>query len=39
MERLEAENLKNQIEQAFKLPTVDPFIDGTKRIVDRLIQE
>ena len=39
MERLEAENLKNQIEQAFKLPTVDPFIDGTKKIVDRLIQE
>ena len=39
MERLEGENLKNQIEQAFKLPTVDPFIDGTKKIVDRLIQE
>ncbi|MFL2801336.1 MAG: N-acetyltransferase DgcN [Paracoccaceae bacterium] len=31
MERLEGENLKNQIEQAFKLPTVDPFIDGTKK--------
>ena len=39
MERLEGENLKNQIEQAFNLPTVDPFIDGTKKIVDRLIQE
>ena len=39
MERLEGENLKNQIEQAFKLQTVDPFIDGTKKIVDRLIQE
>ena len=39
MECLEGENLKNQIEQAFNLPTVDPFIDGTKKIVDRLIQE
>ena len=39
MDRLESENLKNEIEKAFKLPTVDPFIDGTKKIVDRLIQE
>ena len=39
MDRLESENLKNDIEKAFKLPTVDPFIDGTKKIVDRLIQE
>ena len=29
MDRLESENLKNEIEKAFKLPTVDPFIDGT----------
>ena len=39
MDRLESENLKNDIEKAFKIPTVDPFIDGTKKIVDRLIQE
>ena len=39
MDRLESENLKNDIEKAFKLPTVDPFIDGTKKIVDRLIKE
>ena len=39
MDRLESKNLKNEIEKAFKLPTVDPFIDGTKKIVDRLIQE
>ena len=39
MDRVESENLKNEIEKAFKLPTVDPFIDGTKKIVDRLIKE
>ena len=39
MDHLEAEDLKNEIEKAFKLPTVDPFVDGTKKIVDRLVQD
>ena len=38
MERYSREKLKNEIEETFRLPTVDPFIDGTKKIVDRLIQ-
>ena len=39
MDHLETEDLKNEIEKAFKLPTVDPFVDGTKKIVDRLVQD
>jgi len=39
MDHLEAEDLKNEIEKAFKLPTVDPFVEGTKKIVDRLVQD
>ncbi len=35
----EAEDFKNKTEETFKLPTVDPFSDGTKKIVDKLIQE
>ena len=38
MEHYSREKLKNEIEETFRLPTVDPFIDGTKKIVDRLIQ-
>ena len=38
IEEIKAEILIKDIETNFQLPTVDPFKDGTKKIVDNLLQ-